>query len=157
MADALKPTPRYWRVLRIGWTVGCVVVAVLLIILWSTSYWWRYEFDWPMGSAAAGIESFEGGVVFRYFKLAPNTPNWTILGIESVERARQLNGNRLDYFTSNFTSNSMLLSVPHLLLILVTATMGADPWLPRRFSLRTLLLATTLVCVALGVVLWAVG
>jgi hypothetical protein len=41
-----------------------------------------------------------------------------------------------------------LLAFPALLLI-------AAPWLSRRFSLRTLLIAMTLVAVSLGLIVWA--
>ncbi len=41
---------------------------------------------------------------------------------------------------------------------LLFATLAAVPWLPwsNRFSLRTLLIATTLVAVVLGLIVWAV-
>ena len=43
--------------------------------------------------------------------------------------------------------------MPIWLPVLLTAILTAVPWVPlRRFSLRTLLLVTTLVAVALGVV-----
>jgi hypothetical protein len=33
--------------------------------------------------------------------------------------------------------------------------LAVGPWIPPRFSLRTLLIATTLVAVALGVIVWS--
>jgi hypothetical protein len=41
---------------------------------------------------------------------------------------------------------------PIWLLVLLVAAIGTAPWLPYRFSLRTLLIATTLVAVVLGVI-----
>lgn len=43
------------------------------------------------------------------------------------------------------------------LIVLIVQALGAVPWLPwpSRFSLRTLLIATTLVASALGLVVWA--
>jgi hypothetical protein len=52
---------------------------------------------------------------------------------------------------------------PYWFLILLTAAIAAAPWLrwPKRFSLRTLLIATTLVAVVLGLIVavlrWPVG
>lgn len=43
-------------------------------------------------------------------------------------------------------------AVPHWLLLLLAATISAMPWIKWRFSLRTLLIATTLVAVGLGIV-----
>jgi hypothetical protein len=39
-------------------------------------------------------------------------------------------------------------------LTLLPATITAVPWLPSRFSLRTLLIATTLVAVGLGLIVY---
>jgi hypothetical protein len=50
--------------------------------------------------------------------------------------------------------NSFLV-VPHWVIVIVTASMMAAPWLRWRFSLRTLLIATTLVAVVLGAAVWA--
>ncbi len=46
---------------------------------------------------------------------------------------------------------------PHWIVALVAALVGALPWALkiRRFSLRTLLIATTLVAVVLGLAVWA--
>jgi hypothetical protein len=45
---------------------------------------------------------------------------------------------------------------PHWFVVLVASLVGALPWAWKyqRFSLRTLLIATTLVAVGLGVVVW---
>ena len=45
---------------------------------------------------------------------------------------------------------------PHWLPVFVTATIAALSWLPWRFSLRTLLIVTTLVAVVLGLIVYAV-
>jgi hypothetical protein len=55
----------------------------------------------------------------------------------------------------NINSAFFYISVPLWLLFFVTAAIGAIPWLRWRFSLRTLLIATTLLAVALGLVIWA--
>jgi hypothetical protein len=55
-------------------------------------------------------------------------------------------------------SNSLTLWMPNWLLVLVFATLAAVPWLPwwsKRFSLRTLLIATTLIAVILGAIVYA--
>jgi hypothetical protein len=47
------------------------------------------------------------------------------------------------------------LILPHWFPVLLFATFAAIPWLvPRRFSLRTLLIATTLVAAVLGLAVW---
>jgi hypothetical protein len=46
---------------------------------------------------------------------------------------------------------------PIWLPTLSTVLIAALPWLPWRFSLRTLLIAMTLVAVALGLIVWSVS
>jgi hypothetical protein len=45
---------------------------------------------------------------------------------------------------------------PHWFAILIACAASIAPWLAWRFSLRTMLIAMTLVAVALGLVVWAV-
>jgi hypothetical protein len=42
--------------------------------------------------------------------------------------------------------------IPHWVLVLLSAVFAALPWLPWKFSLRTLLIATTLIAVVLGLI-----
>jgi hypothetical protein len=50
------------------------------------------------------------------------------------------------------------LSLPHSLYALVFVTIAAVPWIrwSKRFRLRTLLIATTLVAVVLGLIVWSI-
>jgi hypothetical protein len=56
----------------------------------------------------------------------------------------------------NSTSSLRIVAVPHRLLAMIIATIGLASWLRRRFTLRTLLIATTVVAVVLGLIVWAV-
>jgi hypothetical protein len=46
--------------------------------------------------------------------------------------------------------------VPYWLLLLLATTITATPWIKWRFSLRTLLIVTTLVAVTLAIVVAAI-
>ena len=46
-------------------------------------------------------------------------------------------------------------TIPYLLFVFVATVLATSPWLRFHFSLRTLLIATTLVAVALGLIVWA--
>ena len=48
------------------------------------------------------------------------------------------------------------ISVPYSFLILLTSMVAVSPWFLWRFSLRTLLIVTTLVAVGLGAIVYAV-
>jgi hypothetical protein len=49
---------------------------------------------------------------------------------------------------------SLIATIPHCIPVLMSAVLAAAPWI-RRFSLRTLLIATTPVAVVLGLVVYA--
>jgi hypothetical protein len=46
--------------------------------------------------------------------------------------------------------------VPYWIPVLLTATLAALPWLRWRFSLKALMIGTTLVAVLMGLIVWAV-
>ena len=61
------------------------------------------------------------------------------------------------HFFVQGTSDSRIM-VPHWFLILLSALLAYVPWLrfwSTRFSLRTLLIVTTLIAVGLGLIAWA--
>jgi hypothetical protein len=57
-------------------------------------------------------------------------------------------------FKLDRSGGKLAIQVPHWLLVVTSGLMAAMPWLPWRFSLRTLLIATTLVAVVLGLIVW---
>ena len=52
-----------------------------------------------------------------------------------------------------FTGDGAL-RTPYLLPFLIVVLVATAPWLRRSFSLRTLLIATTLVAIGLGLIVW---
>ena len=57
-------------------------------------------------------------------------------------------------FEWNSDATSSILYIPFWFLVMLSAAVGTIPWLTYRFSLRTLLIATTLVAVVLGLIVW---
>lgn len=153
---ALTPDvrPTRYRKLRIAWSVWWGVVAVLLVILWVRSYRW---YDIKPGGR---ITSANGCLhVAREVKLswyADSTP------IEPEVITHEFG------FTSIVTVGPTVgstavpvggggIGLPYWLLVMSALTLVVAPWirgLPYRFSLRTALIATTLVAVGLGVIAW---
>jgi hypothetical protein len=61
--------------------------------------------------------------------------------------------NRL--FNLSSTARRTFLWMPFWIPVLLMVTLAEIPWITvRRFSLRTLLIATTLIAVVLGVIVW---
>ncbi len=55
------------------------------------------------------------------------------------------------------TPDVLSIQLPHWAVVLALGFVSAIPWIRSQFSLRTLLIATTLVAVALGLIVYAVG
>jgi hypothetical protein len=157
-----------YRKLRIAWSVGCGILCLLLILLWVRSYWWFDILYYRLGASTMfGVTSEEGAIRFqdcsRIIGAMPRgwlrdrtwhggyPPSDIATGplFKQVFRGfeRQSRSTRHD-----------TLQVPHWFFVLIASVGGAAPWIhwSRRFSLRTLLITTTLVAALLGAIVWAV-
>jgi hypothetical protein len=91
--------------------------------------WQSNDFDWGVESeSSAEAESTIPGVFY--------TPEPSVFGI-----------------TWNFSGVNVVI-VRYWLPVVVAAALAAVPWICYRFSLRTLLIATTLVAVMLGIAVY---
>jgi hypothetical protein len=143
--------PRFARYLRIGWTVLCGIACVLLVVLWVRSYWWSDQFNVNAYDFHVGGASVPGIVGVR-LELGITPKSWrTSIPVDEMTLLPN-SGWYLDV-----RSDAMELNVPYWFAVLLTATLTAVSWLPwrsTRFSLRTLLLALTVVAVVLGAVMY---
>jgi hypothetical protein len=143
-----------FRKLRIAWSVGWGLFALLLCLLWVRSYWWLNQAQYKLSNTESLVVLSAGGTVsaaamgsrapiVSSFYSAPITD----AEIESYQRIR---------WQFTFSRFNKELRVPTWFAVLVCGSIVAIPWLPvKRFSLRTLLIVTTLVAVVLGLVVWA--
>src|SRR3954465_3155106 len=128
-----------FRKLRIAWSLGCGVACVLLIVLWVRSFL-RLDCVHLM-KRQLFVLSRGNFCHVKEFHFVLNLPlssygshRSTILWIETydsryVEIERQIN----------------TAAIPMWSMATASALLAFAPWLPKRFSLRTLLIATTLV------------
>jgi hypothetical protein len=155
------------RKLRIAWSVAWGVVVVLLCVLWVRSYWLVNRSEWHATNMPVFFaESVAGRVLFG----ARQADEWDYKGwwwkSESVEDAEHLRD--LLYFDPHddhfeiagfqLTRDSVGASLiaPYFFIVTAIAAIAAVPRLrwSKRFSLRTLLIATTLITVVLGIIVW---
>jgi hypothetical protein len=152
-----------FRKLRIAWSVMCGVLAALLIAFWIRSYFWmdtcdiasHVELRSPYGvikhQALLSPYSFEHDWYYRcqsatdYFggEIPPRQP--IKVAMQSLMRFQLGDFHQPSY-------------IPYWPLVLLFAAMAVAPWkrqLKFRFSLRTLLIATMLVAVVLGLAVYA--
>jgi hypothetical protein len=166
-STSMKPVLRY---LRIAFSVTCLIACVLLIVLWVRSYsvWDILSYSTALPPDGEEDEvprqvDFESwrGVCSVY---AEPLSSW------ETEPATFLN--RWQFSTKappvwlpqthwSFEYDPILesreIKVPHWFFVISCSALAAVPWFPwsKRFSLRTLLIATTLLAVVLGLAVWA--
>jgi hypothetical protein len=134
-----------YRRLRIAWSIGWGVVYLVVIVFWVRSYWWMdggrlkllpsWNLDGRGGDGRMIIRLEHRPVVRRFswrsdpitFPTPPNAPN------------------RMPWFDLNFWPWFARLYTAHWFLAVVAGFFAAIPWCPRRFSVRGLLIATTVV------------
>jgi hypothetical protein len=146
-----------YRKLRMAWTVGCLTAFSLLAGLWVRSYWWHDLIPLNFGQPTVYAVRSANGRLTLSRSYDGNRSTGQILALRKdlatddlapyVWHTTQVSGRKRD-----------ALSTPIWILVLLSATVAAVSWarFAQRFSLRTLLIATTLVAVVLGLVMWAV-
>ena len=145
-----------FRKLRIAWSVGCVVVCgALLIALWMRSYSIRDSALWETNKLALEINSIKGhAVVWLAFR--PFDNEYVRIFHEKITRDDELRVKRgvLGFFYFRGPDNTQIHVPLWFLTLAVMAAVAVLPWIHWRFRLRTLLIATTLVAVVLGLIVW---
>jgi hypothetical protein len=145
-----------YRKMRIAWSVAWSMVAVLLIVLWvrTNSPWTYYysRFQTHM-NGGFGIRSFDGRLGIYSWDMRP--ARWN-----SVAKNWRSNYGRTDSEPDGILGFAISRSwaygviLPYWFLTILTVFIVASSWLHWRFSLRTLLIATTLIAVGLGLIVW---
>jgi hypothetical protein len=163
-----------YRKLRIAWSVAWGVMAVLLLVLWVRSYWWIDSVYSARSTVHISITVFRGQVGATWLKYPAPIP------VQAQSFMRHSNritgGTRVNYndgtgkplpsylgFKSSWLSaprplRAVTLVIPFWFPTFVLTLVAAAPYSRRmkwRFSLRTLLIATTLIAVVLGAVVHA--
>ena len=143
-----------YRKLRIAWSLAWGVLAILLVVLSVRSYRWIDELSVPITTARSwGMCSAFRHVGFvlgdtrkqrsflKSFKVSPETDDQGVP--------------KLILGTMTTVTGYRIFWMPHWLFAVLFATLSISPWLRWRFSLRTLLIATTLIALLLGAIVWA--
>lgn len=170
--------PRVVRCLWVLFSASCLTACVLLVALWVLSYW-QFELVLVRLSTSSDVRivSSRGQVAFcisapggalgitTAFRIAPNAY------LTSVDSSKKWVRGAIDsglgkHLQRNFTPNRLLVTfggadgriviVPFWVLVLSSVSLATVSLFKRhlswQFSLRTLLVATTLVAVVLGTI-----
>jgi hypothetical protein len=166
--NATSPSRRSRRFLklRIAWSVFWGVAALLLTALWVRSYNqsdWIYAFranDWHH------LRSVNGELVLQIIRQPNSMRKWGIASAPASEfldspygwNSRMIRPQHEGCGFAFFISPKIsAYAIPHWFFVLLFSTLAAVPWLVSmrwRFTLRVLLIATTLVAVVLGLAVY---
>jgi hypothetical protein len=141
---------------RIAWSVMCGTVCVLMLVLWVRSWSWQDHCGYAFGEyqdlsciSVNGLLRVDWGEdPFADFAASGAFVNsdemCEIYSDDEVPTA---------HFRLDADWDYVIVEVPHWFVIVLLAVIGTLPWWrwSRRFSLRTLLIATTVVAVGIGV------
>jgi hypothetical protein len=133
----------------------CALACVLLIMLWVRSNHRLDELRLPFPSSSQLVLQSFGGTIWVHPEYGSQSPESWGLRSKSVEELSRLTGFELIPPRATFSMSPDELRLPYWFLAPAFATSAAAAWLPWRFTLRTLLIAVTLVSVVLGFVVWA--
>ena len=147
--------------LKIAWTVFFAVLSVALCVLWLRSYWYidAIIFDSPWAKAFGGA-SVVGEIEIGMTPLSPNNfVKFDSHGVidRSEERAfmHEYSSTICGFGVSHGTPETFIL-IPHWFAILLVSGIAIGIWKRPywRFSLRTMLIVTTLVAVGFGLAVY---
>jgi hypothetical protein len=143
-----------FRKLRIAWTVAWVLACLALLVLWALSYSEVNSWDIRFGSSG-GTEFFVimGRIVTRSYTGPPRI-------IKEREEEDPLYLKDWDeHFHHWGFSNGDWFSVPIWLPVMLASALAVAHWIPwsTRFSIRTILILTTLVAAVLGLIVFSVS
>ncbi len=160
------------RKLRIAWSVAWGIVAVLSIALWVRSYWYSYHAIRVIGTSYINCGLLEGQAELSLdsdpteisFLIRTNGYDWngSITSVEELYDEWKEGDVPVpplavrEKFLRGFEFDSGRVEIPLWFLTSLFTAASIAPWLrwSNRFSLRTLLIATTLVAVGLGLIAW---
>jgi hypothetical protein len=148
-----------FRKLRIAWSTLCFVACVLLIALWVRSYWYVETVLCKLSDDVLVYAGSAPGVLG--FRILPeeSVEPWIVYKQSTEKWLKSVRDRWLEQTWGGFhiDIDNAAIMAPYWFWCVIPVTIAAAPWLrwSNRFSLRTLLIATTLVSVILGLIVYA--
>jgi hypothetical protein len=153
-----------YRYLRIAFSVTCGIACVLLVVLWVRSF---HAKDSMRGCIAGSklhmyLSTLKGEIALSFDEWRGNPHPWIFESKSNLENMSSVLPSvtgkpPLSWlgFRWYFKPNLWAIIFPYWFAVLLPASVASLPWLRWQFSLRTLLIATTLVAVVLGLIVYA--
>jgi hypothetical protein len=140
-----------YRKLRIAWSLGCGLLAVLLCVLWVRSYW-RWDSAWLSlpSREVVNISSALNIVQFHYESVEVNQGSTFEADVIHDDMGLP---DSLVHFRCFPTMTGFTIELPIWSVVLSSLFFAAVPWIRWKFSVLFLVLLTAL----LRVLLWEMG
>ena len=149
-----------FRKLRIAFSAMFGILCLLVTALWVRSYYFLDEVSQPVSWPHwVGASSIRGQMQFYTGEnVVPTSFDARLKSVDARCGYAQSVVADTDWAFHFDGVDRWLLYVPHWFLSMLCASIAATPWIPwpSRFSLWTLLIATTLVAATLGALVYAV-
>lgn len=150
-----------YRKLRIAWSVGCGLICLLLIVFWVRSYWQSDYLASRNSICYLDCISDVGSMDFAFRRESQQLSRFSGLNLEfASNNSSQSAYSPIIGFADDGSwggRHTWVVWFPHWLAAFVAVGFTAMPWIrwSKRFTLRTLLIATTLVAAVLGLIVYA--
>jgi hypothetical protein len=124
------------------------------MVLWVRSYYRSDDLRVPVpATQTLSVKSFRGRFVWLLFDIPQGHEFDLIVGAaEDVRDWTEYDAYIGNWHWIQVGAKLKALVLPHWLFAVLSVVFAAIPWLPWRFSLRTLLIATRLVAAVLGLI-----
>jgi hypothetical protein len=143
-----------FRKLRIAWLVVWSMVAVLLCVLWVQSYWWfNHAQCFLSNNRAVALITVQGVVSIFGGSFDKPIPSGVTSRIGSKKITFETDYWKSDHWNFVFGEAFKEARAPLWFLVAMSggiSTLSWFPWLSR----RSLLIATTVIAVVLGAMVW---
>ena len=151
-----------FRKLRIAWSVFWGVPCVMLIVLWVRSYWRQDRAGFLLNPTRMfAVDSNRGTIEFQTY--GPKQDNWgtftkSVPHRDTLPSGYVYNAGRRSWrWETDVYSRRWFWTIPDWFFVFVAGAFSVLPWtgwIRWHFSLRTLLIATTIIAVVLGLIVW---
>lgn len=154
------PRELKFRRMPIACSVACGFVCLVLTALWMRSYWWQDVVSWRyLTPHAIRIYTYPGRFSTEAFEDAPRRSIYFGMGA-SVPRwdsplsvtSRELTEPTAWHLYAGPIGNPVL--IPFCAPVMGITSLAVLPWVRWRFSLRTLLIAMTLLAIGFGAIVY---
>jgi hypothetical protein len=152
----LPTAPMRFRKLRITWSVMWGTLAVLLCVLWVRSYYVHDFIFKNRTPALVTMTGSNGGTVYFVRSAIWSGPVVPLYGWNYGYG--EANGSHYALTWTAGAGGGPAVFLPHCFVAtVVTATATVAWYASRRFTLRTLLIATTVVAILMGAIVWSIA